>query len=152
MQKIIVLNPFTLDPVQQSEIGAILCADESLTDQSQVDQSDINTIVRQFGVTGELPYGKPVPFYEDITSFPTDYQEAENFLIASREAFMELPSDQRERFDNHPGKFLNFISNENNYDEAIKLGMIIPPSPPADGLPDPKPASQPKDAPPGGSD
>lgn len=134
--KITVLNPFTLDPAEHSDQTTLHCEDKSLTVQADVEASDINTIVRQFGVTGELPYGSIAPYTADLTNFPTDYHEAQNFIIQSQELFMDLPSSQRTRFDNNPGKFLDFIADDNNRDEAISLGFLPKPDPlPTDGFP-----------------
>ena len=51
------------------------CMDVSLAVQSQKDEADINTIVRNFGVTGKLPVGIRVPTYGDFDGV-SDYREA----------------------------------------------------------------------------
>jgi len=134
--KITVLNPFTIDPVNHSDIHAIEFHDESLTTQADVEQSDINTIVRQFGVTGELPYGMRVPYSADITESPMDFHEAQNFIAETTQAFMDLPSHVRTEFENDPGNFMAFIDDPDNYAKAVKLGLVPPKPetpPPADG-------------------
>lgn len=149
-----VLNPFTIDPVKHSSDNSIAFHDESLTVQADVEASDINTIVRQFGVTGELPYGTIPPLTGDFSNYPTDYHTAQNLIIEAQDVFMQLPSDQRARFDNNPGNFLDFIHNDSNYDEAVNLGYIFPKESPSStgGLPDPKPVTTSPTASPGVND
>jgi phage internal scaffolding protein len=40
---------------------------------------------------------------------------------------MALPAQIRSRFDNDPAKLIDFLENEQNHDEAIKLGLVNPP-------------------------
>lgn len=125
--KITTLNPFTLDRDSHASKHGFACEGESMTVQADAQSADINYIVKQFGLTKQLPYGNIQPFYDDITDFPTDYHEAQNFIIASNDAFMTLPADQRSRFNNDAGQFLNFLNNPDNYDEASKYGFVNPP-------------------------
>lgn len=126
MSKILVLNPFTLDPDVHALTHSLACEDLSLTVQADAEQSDINYIVRQFGVTKELPYGNDVPAYGDFSDAPNDYHQALNFIRASDDAFMELPASLRSRFENDAGSFLDFLADDNNYPEAISLGLVPP--------------------------
>lgn len=124
--KTIVLNPFTLDVDEHAHTHGLSCPDVSLTVQSDVEQSDINTIVRQFGLTHELPYGKQVPTYDDFSDVPDDYHQAMNFIRAADDVFMTMPAQVRSKFDNDAGNFLNFVNDDANYDEAISLGLVPP--------------------------
>lgn len=136
MSKIIVLSPFTIDPDNHSLSHGLAFEDDSLTVQSDAEDADINNIVARFGLTQELPYGVQVPVYDDFTNYPTDYHAAQNFIIEANNIFMEYPAHIRSRFDNDAGKFLDFVSNSENRDEAIKLGFIVnPPSAPAGDSP-----------------
>lgn len=126
MSKILVLNPFTIDTDTHTLNHGLACKDESLTVQADAEQADINYIVKQFGVTKELPYGNSVPVYDDFSDAPNDYHQALNFIRASDEAFMELPASLRSRFNNDAGSFLDFLASDNNYDEAISLGLVPP--------------------------
>lgn len=135
MSKPLVLNPFLL-PDDHSVNHGIAFEDPSLTVQADVEQSDINYIVRQFGLTHELPYGQSVPEFTDYTGIPNDYHAAMNFIKDSDSTFMLMPAEIRSRFNNDAGKFLDFVSDASNYDEAIKFGLVPPKAPPpADGLP-----------------
>lgn len=123
-QKRVILNPNTLDLAIHSANHGISFPDESLTVQSELEQSDINTIVRNFGITHQLPYGNDIPRYDDFTNAPSDYHQAANFIAETDALFLEYPAEIRARFDNDPGKFLNFVSDDSNYDEAITLGLV----------------------------
>lgn len=129
-----VLNPFTLDVDAHSNLHGLECKDESLTVQADLQQSDINFIVKQFGLTHELPFGRAVPVYADYHDVPNDYHAAQMFVQDAEEAFMLLPAEARARFGNDAGKFLDFVADDNNRDEAVKLGFVPPSSVP---LPNP---------------
>lgn len=135
-----VLNPFTLDSDSHSSTHGIEFKDPSKTVQSDARQADINEIVKQFGVTGQLPYGNAQPVFDDFTSFPTDYHTALNYINEADGAFMELPASVRTEFDNDPGKLLSFVADGSNRARAVELGLVPPPLPEdapqgADGLP-----------------
>lgn len=97
----------------------------SLAVQSELQDTDINYIVRQFGITGALPNGDiRMPSYGDFTTQVTDYQSALNLLLDADESFMSLSADVRKRFDNSPAKLLDFLNDSDNMDEAVKLGLV----------------------------
>lgn len=98
---------------------------DSLTKQEFCEESDINFIVKQFGLTGQIPENVRVPLEGDFTDV-IDYQSALNAVIAADRAFMEMPAAVRERFSNDAGKFVEFCNDASNYDEAIKLGIANP--------------------------
>lgn len=131
--KTIVLNPFTIDPDVHSSEHKLDGFEPTLTVQADKEQSDINYIVKQFGLTQSLPYGMAVPEYADYSDIPNDYHAAMNFIRDSDDGFMQLDASVRSRFDNDPGAFLDFINDPANQDEAIKLGVAFdtrPPEPP----------------------
>lgn len=124
--KLTVLNPFTLDPDAHSDAHGLFCDDESLTVQADAAQADINNIVKQFGLSLELPYGLAVPEYADYTSIPNDYHAAMNFIKDADSVFMEMPANIRADFNHDAGQFLDFVDNPDNYDKAISLGLVPP--------------------------
>ena len=63
------------DVKEASDATALTCADPSLAVQSQKDEADINTIVRNFGLTGKLPANIRPATYGDFTGVD-DYQSA----------------------------------------------------------------------------
>lgn len=115
--KTTVLNPFTIDPDAHSLAHGSFNDSPSLTVQSDKDASDINNIVRQFGLTGGLPYGKLTPFFDDVSEFPTDYHSAMNFVLEAQEGFMSYPAEVRSRFDNDPGNFIAALNDPNQQEE-----------------------------------
>ena len=46
-------------------------------------------------------------------------------VIRAAEAFAAMPADVRDRFQNDPGRFLEFANDASNYDEALKMGLAI---------------------------
>ena len=68
-----------------------------------------------------------------MTDAPS-YQEALQTVINAERAFEEVPAKIRERFNHDPALMMEFLSQKENDEEAIKLGLKIKPQPPA---PDP---------------
>jgi phage internal scaffolding protein len=117
-------TPYNYDVNEASDASGLVCEDPSLAQQHAKDETDINTIVRRFGLTGELPSNVRVPQYGDFTH-TTDYHTAMNAVLAANEAFMQLPADVRTRFNNDPGALVDFVSDDNNRAEAEKLGLVL---------------------------
>ena len=109
------------------------------------DETDINNIVAQYGVTGQFPEAPlRVPTYGDFTG-TIDYRQALDMVMAADDAFMALPANIRERFNNDPAELVDFVSDINNRSEAIDLGLIPPPAKPDGVIPSPevvKPAAE----------
>ena len=118
-----VRNPYNYDVDQISNETGLLCLDPSLAQQHQKDDADINVIVERFGLTGQLPDAITPPQYGDFSQ-ATDYHSAMNAVRAAQERFMELPAKLRARFDNDPAKLIDFVSNGDNRQEAVSLGLI----------------------------
>lgn len=114
---------------------------ETTTQQQFKDETDINTIVKRFGLTGELPNGIGMPQSGDFTDAP-DFHTAMNLIRDAESAFLKVPAEIRARFNNDPGEIINFMENAANRDEAIKLGFIEkPPEVDRTGQPAPQPAA-----------
>lgn len=113
-----------------------LVKEPSLTKQDQADACDVNRIIRQYSATGVWSHVNERAqqgAYVDLSSAP-EYQDALNVIARSNEAFESLPAAVRERFQNDPARFLDFMADSANVDEAIKLGLAVkvedPPEPP----------------------
>lgn len=121
----VIRVPFDYDTVAVSDATGLECKDVSLTIQADKDDADINTLVKRFGLSGELPTNVRIPLQSDFMEVMT-FKDAQNALIEAELAFMEMPADVRERFNHDAGKFVEFASNPDNKDEARKLGLLIP--------------------------
>lgn len=130
-----------------ADISVDTSADVVMTKQEFKDECDINTIMGKYVVTGQLPFDGTSPGqYGDYTNVP-DLLEAQLIVKQSAEDFEALPSAVRERFANDPVRLMRFLSDESNREEAIKLGLIVPPPPVvAEPVGDVAPAPPPKAA------
>jgi phage internal scaffolding protein len=116
-------TPYNYDTNAASNGSGLHCEDATLTQQHFKDECDINNILRQFNITGQLPENKLSPRYGDFTGI-SDYHTALNQVIAAEDEFMRLPADLRARFANDPAQLIEFLNNSENKDEAIKLGLV----------------------------
>jgi len=112
---------------------SLICDDPSLAIQSQRDESDINVIVRNFGVTSSLPTSRRLPTYGDFEGVD-DYRTALEAVNAAQASFESLPSSLRERFHHDPQAFLEYVENPSNLPELRSLGLANP-------LPEPTPST-----------
>jgi len=97
------------------------------TKQAFREECNINSIVERYLSTGVM--GNPLnqdmrkPFYGDFSSLP-GLQEALNITIKANEMWERLPAKVRFRFRNDPVKLDEFVRDEKNREEAIKMGLI----------------------------
>lgn len=114
--------------------GDIYFGGESLTDQSQAADCDINNIMAQYTMTGDVrgvreSYG----MYGDFSDIG-DYAEALERVRVAEELFNALPGKVRREFGDNPQEMLNFVADVKNRGRAIELGLIDPPPKPADPM------------------
>lgn len=120
--------------------------ESSKTEQAHADSCDVNLIVRQYSQTGLLKQvGDGMLQYGDISDLPT-FQEAQNIVVAAKEAFAALPAKLRDRFHNDPQELMAFMDDPENFDEALKLGLVTKTSVAAE--PSPEAAPQGAETPP----
>ena len=104
-------------------------ADEELGNgavQSFKDECDINIIMKKFQRTGALDWvSKYEGQYADVTGM--DFQKAMDTVLRAQEMFDDLPSSVRNRFANDPVSFLEFLNDDSNREEAVKLGLVKDP-------------------------
>jgi len=126
----------------------------AMTKQEYKEQCDINNIIKSFKITGQIQHisaqaSKGV--FEDMPS-DLDFQTSMNTIIAAQRAFEALPAKIRDRFANSPERFLAFLADPDNLDEAVKLGLVNKPEPeinlPGGNQPPQPPAPPPPAAPP----
>lgn len=118
-------TPYNYDMNEAGDESALECKDKSLTQQHMADECDINKLVERFVVTGEIPRLTMPPMQGDFTKIPT-YQEALNLMIEANRSFMQMPAKIRNRFENDPGQFIAFCSDEANRDEIRQMGLYSP--------------------------
>jgi len=87
-------------------------------------EADINTIVNRALKAGINPLdSRAVGVFADVSKIG-DLAEAMRNVQEAEEAFAALPPELRGRFDNDPVRLVNFVSDDRNYDEAVKLGLV----------------------------
>ena len=123
-----------------STLTGLKCLDSSLTQQQFKEEADINTIVDRFMKTGHLPDPVSMPQYVDYEGI-FDFQSAMNVVRAADENFMRMDAKVRSRFNNSPQEFLEFFANPANVDEAVRLGLALPPAPKESSSSDAAPAA-----------
>lgn len=89
-------------------IATSFVGSKSLVQQQYGSEVDINTIVRRFGVTRELPPGVGAGVYGDFTGFGdlvsiTDVRE---MMERAESSFMLLKPETRERYGNDYGQLI----------------------------------------------
>lgn len=124
-ESVFMRTPYNYDRKAASDASGVACADVSRAQQQFAEECDINTIVRRFGLTGELPKDVPVPQQGDFTEV-VDYKTAMDMVRKADEAFAAMSSAVRDRFANDPQRFLEFTSDPANADEARKMGLLKP--------------------------
>lgn len=121
-------SSFNYDRDAVSDETGLLCEDESLAIQSAEEESNINTIVRKFGLTGELPGDVAMPQSGDFTNIP-DFHSAMNLIRKTQEEFLKVPAEVRARFGNDPQAFMAFVEDDANRVEAKRMGLLRPDEP-----------------------
>jgi len=100
-------------------------ADQSMTNQADMDAADINKIMARYEKTGVLvdPSGvERKPTYGDFTEIKNYHQMLCSIRNVER-SFNLLPAQTRNRFDNDPQKLIDFLEDPKNDKEAVKLGF-----------------------------
>jgi hypothetical protein len=101
-----VRTPYNYDRDEVSKNTALVCEDESLAQQNMKSETDLNVMIRKYGV---LP-AQDVNWKEfDATVIPKDYHELQNMMKEADAAFLSLPGEVRAQVDNDPAKFLAMV-------------------------------------------
>lgn len=135
--------PYNYDTDAASDESGLSCPEPTRAKQEFLEESDINTIVKRFGLTGQLPEGVRMPTYGDFTGL-TDMHGAVDAIRLAQESFMTLPADIRARFDHNAARFVDFCSNASNRAEAESLGLVAPTPLPASAVPVAAPSGKPE--------
>lgn len=112
-------------------------AGDSPVQQGDAPTTDINRMVESARRNSVgLPAGARQPMYGDFTRFSGDaFRQAQELRLNVFQAFSSLPSGVRNRFDNNPELMINWVNDPQNAQEAVKLGLRLPPEvkPPTPG-------------------
>lgn len=143
-QKVKPRRPY--DPTLRT---SVIFSQPTMAKQSFKDESDINTIMRKYQSTGIIEHVQRVQgSYGDFSNVQ-GYQLSLNQVIAAQEAFDELPAMLRKRFGNDPAQLMTFLDDQDNLEEAIRLGLVEKPAtPPEAEKPKKKPAGAAPQTPP----
>lgn len=95
----------------------------SKTVKSQGYEADINNMVK--GLT-PFTQSRRQPFYVDETIFPATYEQHFNQVLAAQDAFMSLPPDVREHFQNDPASLSAALADPKRQGELRDLGVLPP--------------------------
>lgn len=141
-------------PLRSRRRVQITTFSKSLTEQSHKKACDINTILKNFTRTGMLNHvSKMTGTYGDYAA-PMDFHAMQTIIANAKSMFESIPSDIRTKFDNDPGKFLEFATDPENREAMLEMGFSdahLPPRedpPPADPGVAPEPAPDPGATPP----
>lgn len=133
-----VLNAFSDTPRQ----GMTFAENSPYTDQGARDECDINFIMARYMATGELPPINQVqPQWLDATQM--DFHEHMNAIRTAQEYFDAIPSSIRDKMQNSPAVFLDFVSREENRAQLEEWGMLNPTI--TNSIPQNMPAGEPTD-------
>ena len=102
-------TPYNYDRDEVSKNTALISDSETLTQQNFKDETDLNIMIRKYGV---LPVSEVNWKEFDATVIPQDYQQLQNMLREADQAFMDLPADVRKAADNDPQKFLAIVESQ----------------------------------------
>lgn len=117
--------PFNSAYSVKTRVQVLTVPQPSMTKQSFKDESDINNILKRFLKTGVMDFAqKNEPRYGDTTGL--EFTQAMQTVAAAKSLFAELPAHLRARFENEPAKFLDFVQDDNNREEARALGLLKP--------------------------
>lgn len=111
---------------EREQHKGVLFKEPTMAQQQFKDECDVNVIIDRYTKTGVVPeelVNASAGVYGDFSGVG-DYMDMQNRLIAARESFDLLPSKVRSRFNDDPAELIAFVSDGNNYEEAVKLGIV----------------------------
>lgn len=114
------------------------CPDQ--VDQEGVDAVNINNLMAKYDPSGKLfanaitqGFTTEAGLKFDEFIQPVDFQESLNRTIHAQQQFETLPANLRNRFENNPIKFLEYMADKENTEEQYKLGLRVKKEQPAPG-------------------
>jgi len=103
------------------------CLTPSHTQQHFADETDINQLVAQAINTGNLDAllssDRTKVSYRDVSNI-ADYQRSLEIVLDVEDEFSSLPAVLRRHFNDDAGAYVDFVTNPENYDAAVELGIF----------------------------
>lgn len=102
----------------------------SRTQQHMKNECDVNSILEKYRKTGMINHiQQRQPKYADFSSYQ-DFKSNLDMVKETFAQFEQLPAHLRKRFQNNPEQLIEFLHDDSNYDEAVKLGLVTKAEPP----------------------
>lgn len=120
--------------VRQERNGTVN-TDEVMTEQNHMRQCDINVILGKAAQTQTIGH---VTQYEEMYGAitPDDLLQSMIEVKKAEHMFQDLPAKLRNKFENKPYLFLEFVQNPANKSEMEELGLVRKKQPPMANLND----------------
>lgn len=136
-------TPFNHDTDQVALETGLVCLDPTRTQQQFKEEADINTIVRRFGITGQLPQTAMPPLLDDFGSDEIfDFQSAMNMIVQAKNSFAAMSAEVRDAFHHDPQRFVAHLDSvvndpvedrkKQNLSVLRSWGLAVEPGPKAD--------------------
>lgn len=110
------------------------CSQDGMTQKEFAHQTDINRLMSRYARTGTLPMNPNRGMFADVSGIGS-YQESLDFVKQANKDFERLDYNIRRKFNNNPQELIDFLKDENNINEARKLGLVEPERPKKDTAP-----------------
>jgi len=93
------------------------------TKQASAAEADINNIIARYQKTGMAPVTDAQRgSFRDVSRIGS-YADVLRQVTAANEGFRRLPSKIRSRFGNDPARLIEFLQDDRNGEEAVRLGL-----------------------------
>ena len=96
----------------------------SKTKQAFKHETDINNILKKYNISQLAQHVNNVNGNFGDFSNVSDFQSSMNAIIDAQNSFDGLPAQTRKMFNNNPAELIDFMSNQDNYDQAAELGLL----------------------------
>lgn len=102
--------------------GIDFTGDPGVTKQSEAAACDMNNILRLHNKGLPILVSDLKPQFGDFSQVP-DFASAMNLIADANSKFESLPANVREKFENDPVKFVEYVMDPKNEKDIIDLGL-----------------------------
>lgn len=124
-------TPWNHDTTYEAMRSGTVNLEPTKTQQHQAEETNINVIMKKFGVTGVLPIARLPPSFMDVPD-GLDAATARRMLMEGEEAFYQLPAEIRETFGNDLARYMGYVDQRlaaGDTETLRRLGLDIPAPP-----------------------